>query len=151
MGTVITSCKKEKEGDTTTNTTAPPPTSNYYTFDNSTFTASNSNLGWDHWGSQFIFYCSNKTGGGGDKELKIQFLRTLPAPPLAGTYSVVADSGFITDSTTCSIQVNNTDTTFFPSIGGGVVVVGTSGGKTSYNFSNIPLSGGKIVSGSFLW
>ena len=152
IGFTITSCKKEKKDPTASggSTGHTLPATNYYIFNNDTFIAVNSNLGYRGWSDQFIFYCSNKSGGGGSKLVELQFLYTGPGQPLAGTYSVVAHSlSSISDSTTCSVSVKDTDTTGASSVGGGTIVVGKSGTATTYEFSNLPLFFGKSVTGKF--
>ncbi len=141
----IASCKKENPASTTnTGGGTPPPSSNYYVFDSVTYTGL---LGWGQGGNQYNFFC---TTNGGDPDLRLNFKGTTPADqPVARTYSVIA-TGFISDSTTCSITLKNSGSTY-KSTGGGVITVGKSGTKTTYQFTDIPMSGNKKVSGNFIY
>lgn len=143
----ITSCKKEKAVEPV----APgptQPTSNYYVFDGVTYTAGPFDLGWGAFSNQFNFFCDPT----GNKDMRLFFQSPYDdIEPKAGTYAVIPNVNSISDSTTCSIKLVSADSTIFQSTGGGIITVGKSGTKTTYQFSDIPLTGGKNVSGDFIY
>lgn len=141
--TFITSCKKEK--DDPAPQTPTTPTSNYYIFNGSTYTYAQ---GWGQGAGQFNFFSDDPNSNNG---IRLYFKGTSPAAqPAAGTYSVIPHVNYISDSTTCSVIVHK-DTTDYISIGGGVITVGKSGSKTTYDFTALPLSGSSTVSGTFIY
>ncbi|TAL62218.1 MAG: hypothetical protein EPN85_03205 [Bacteroidetes bacterium] len=142
----ISSCKKEKEETPTTGGGGGPtqPTSNYYVFDGVTYTG---NLG-AFTNLTYAFVCS---GQGGDPQLTLYFWPAVPGSPPAGTYPVKDTSATSPlDSTNCSLHIKKAGIDYYGT-GGGYVAVGKSGTKTTYDFTAIPLSGTKTVTGTFIY
>ena len=145
-GIALFACKKEKTSTTNNAGGVTTPTSNYYVFDGVTYT------GWPGWGqanTSFNFFCSSAMG---DQDMRLYLYcdTSHTGHPTAGTYSVIAHTGYMKNDTTCSITVKNSGTTY-QSTGGGTVAVGKSGTQTTYKFTDILLTGNKKVSGDFIY